>query len=124
VIADVVDLLDKRGVTVAPIFVTVDPQRDTPARLKEYLAAFHPRFEGLTGPVAKVMQVTTAYGASGEGDQVNAKPNGSYDVLHVAVAYLMGRNGEFLDIIRLKDAPAAIATGIVEAVDKAGRPHR
>src|SRR5579864_4707213 len=124
VITDVVDLLDKRGMTVAPIFVTVDPQRDTAARLKEYLAAFHPRFVGLTGPVARVMQVTTAYGASGEGDQVNAKSNGSYDVLHVAVAYLMGRNGEFFDIVRLKDPPAAIAAAIAETVNKADRPHQ
>ena len=46
-------------------------------------------------------------------------PNGSYDVLHVAVAYLMGRNGEFLDIVRLNDPPATITADIVETVDKA-----
>jgi protein SCO1/2 len=120
-ITNVVDLLDKRNLVVAPIFITVDPQRDTPARLKEFLSSFHPRFVGLTGPIDKVTKITTAYGASGEGDQVNVKADGSYDVLHAAIAYLMGRNGEFLEVIHLKDDPNAIATDIAELVNKADR---
>jgi protein SCO1/2 len=120
-ISTIVDTLDRRGLTVAPIFITVDPRRDTPARLKEFLSAFHPRFVGLTGPVDRVMEITTAFGASGEGDVVNEKSDGRYDVLHVAVAYLMGRHGEFLDIIRLKDQPAAVAEEIANLV-AASRP--
>jgi protein SCO1/2 len=106
----VVDLLDGRGQRVTPIFITVDPERDTPARLKGFLSAFHSRFVGLTGPVAEIRRVTAAYGA--EDDRVNEKPSGTYDVLHPAIAYLMGRRGEFIDLIRLKNAPAAIADSI------------
>ena len=122
-ITNVVDVLDKRGVAIAPIFITVDPQRDTPARLKEFLSSFHPRFVGLTGPVDRVTKITTAYGASGAGDQV-AKADGSYDVLHTAIAYLMGRNGEFLDVIHLKDDPDEIAVDIADLVDKADHPRQ
>jgi protein SCO1/2 len=123
-ITDVIDVLDGRCLKVIPVLITVDPQRDTPARLKQFLSSFHPRFVGLTGPVEKVMKVTTAYGASGEGDQVNATADGSYDVLHVAIGYLMGRHGEFLDIVHLKDAPDEIATNIAEAIDKADHHRR
>src|SRR5216683_5650502 len=114
--SNVVDVLDQRGVAIAPIFITVDPQRDTPARLKEFLSAFHSRFVGLTGPVDSVMKITKAYGASGDGDRVNDKSDGRYDVLHTAIAYLMGRHGEFLDVIDLKDQPEVIAETITNLV--------
>ena len=124
IITNVIDRLDKRGLTVAPIFITVDPRRDTPAQLKQFLSSFHPRFVGLTGPVDRVMKITTAYGASGDGDQLGTKKGGGYDVLHAALGYLMGRNGEFLDLIRLKGDPDEIATHVAEAIDKADRPRR
>lgn len=116
-ISNAVDLLDQRGVAIAPIFITVDPQRDTPARLGEFLSAFHSRFVGLTGSVDSVMQITTAYGASGEGDRVNDKADGRYDVLHASIAYLMGRHGEFLDILHLRDQPEVIAETITNLVN-------
>ncbi len=62
-ISSVVDVLDGRGLKVVPIFISVDPQRDTPARLKEFLSAFHPRFVGLTGSIEAVSKITAAYGA-------------------------------------------------------------
>lgn len=112
-ISTVVDLLDARGEHLTPIFITVDPDRDTPAQLKKFLSAFHSRFVGLTGPVAEIRRVTAAYGA--EDNRVNEKPSGDYDVLHPAIGYLMSRNGEFLDLIRLGGDPKTIAAG-VEAV--------
>jgi protein SCO1/2 len=117
-ISAVVDRLDARRERVTPIFVTVDPERDTPARLKAFLGAFHPRFVGLTGAVGEVRRVTAAYGA--EDDRVNEKPSGAYDVLHPAIAYLMGRKGEFLDLVRLKDDPDQIVES-VETLLKADR---
>ncbi len=114
-ISAVVDALDARGERVTPIFVTVDPERDTPARLKAFLGVFHPRFVGLTGAVAEVRRVTAAYGA--EDDRVNEKSSGAYDVLHPAIAYLMGPKGEFLDLVRLKDDPRQIAE-MIEALLK------
>lgn len=121
-ITNVVDLLDRRGLTVAPIFITVDPRRDTPDQLKQFLSSFHPRFVRLTGPVERVTKIATAYGASGEGDQLGTKKDGGYDVLHAAIGYLVGRNGEFLDLVRLKGDPDEIATHVAEAVDTADHP--
>lgn len=77
---------------IVPIFVTVDPERDTPAVVKEFVSAFHPRFVGLTGSSAAVASAAKAYGI------VYSKqppgPGGQYLVDHVAIAYLMGPQGE------------------------------
>lgn len=113
-ITNVVDLLDARGERVIPVFITVDPERDTPERLKVFLSSFHPRFVGLTGAVAEIRRVTAAYAA--EDDRINERPSGEYDMLHPAIAYLMGRKGEFIDLIRLKDAPDAIAGRVETAL--------
>ena len=115
----VVDALDRRGIAVVPLFVTVDPERDTPARLKEFLAPFNSRIVGLTGPVDTVTKITTAYGASGDGDKGHPKSDGSYDVSHTAIAYLMGRDGEFIDVLLLRDPPEAVADRIAALITDA-----
>jgi protein SCO1/2 len=119
----VVDALDRRGIAVAPLFITVDPARDTPGRLKEFLAPFRSRIIGLTGRADTVAKVTTAYGASGEDDKGKPNPDGGYDVSHAAIAYLMGRNGEFLDVISLRDQPDAVTARITDLIAEADR-HR
>ncbi len=56
--------LDKMGADqnrIVPIFITIDPARDTPAVLKKYLAAFGPRFVGLTGTPGQIAQVEKEY---------------------------------------------------------------
>ena len=109
-ITEVVGLLDELGVEVTPLFITVDPQRDTPIRLKEFLSAFHPRFVGLTGPADDIAKLAAAYGAGA--DRINQTSADRYGVLHPALAYLMAGSGEFLDFIHLKDAPDLIAKEI------------
>ena len=113
-IGAVVDVLDRRGERVTPIFITVDPERDTPGQLKKFLSAFHPRFIGLTGSVADIRRVAAAYGA--EDDRVNERPSGDYDVLHPAIAYLIGGKGEFLGLIRLGGDPETIADSVAAAL--------
>ncbi|PMY49557.1 SCO family protein, partial [Pseudomonas sp. FW305-25] len=51
----------KRGAKVVPIFVTVDPKRDTPAVLKAFVSAFHPRMVGLTGSPQAIAAVAKEY---------------------------------------------------------------
>jgi len=118
VISAVIDRLDHRGITVAPIFITTDPMRDTSARLKQFLSAFHPRFVGLTGSADTIGKLAAAYGAGG--DRINETTPDTYDVLHPSFAYLMGRKGEFLRTIHLEDEPDAIAEMIVHSVGGAG----
>lgn len=79
---------------VAPLFISVDPARDTPAVLKDYVKAFHPSITGLTGSeeqVAATMKTFKVYAA-----KVKSGADGSYTMDHSAILYLMGPKGEFL----------------------------
>ena len=60
-ITDALDLLGADGDNVTPVFVSVDPERDTPEYLREYVAYFHPRLVGLSGTPAQVVAAAGAY---------------------------------------------------------------
>jgi protein SCO1/2 len=72
---------------VVPVFVTVDPTRDTPAVLKQFVRAFYSRFVGLTGSVNAITTVSHEYGVFAAKDKPT--PNGGYLVGHSNAAYLM-----------------------------------
>ncbi len=91
----------------AALFITVDPERDTPAVMKDYLSNFDPHLRGLTGDQASVSAATRAY-------RVYAKKvpleNGDYTMDHTAVVYLMDKDGRFVapfDMSRKPEAEAA-----------------
>jgi len=88
--------LDKMGVDqnrIVPVFITIDPERDSPAVLKKYLAAFGPRFVGLTGGPQQIAQVEKEF-------RVYAKKQpmagGNYGMDHSSVMYLMGPDGRLV----------------------------
>ena len=93
---------------VQPIFITVDPERDTPAVLREYVKAFHPRLIGLTGSPDQIASVAKAHGAyfAKQGEP------GSKDYLvdHMRVMLLFGRKGEPIVIVPHEKGPDAIAS--------------
>lgn len=78
---------------VQPIFVTIDPARDTPSVLKQYLANFYPTFVGLTGTPAEVAAIAREYRVyyAKEGDP---KATSGYLVDHTGFVYLQGRSGQ------------------------------
>jgi protein SCO1/2 len=80
-----------RAAKVQPIFITVDPERDTPPVLKTFVAAFHPRLVGLGGTVAQVDAAKRAYKVYA----TKAGPAGAVDYLvdHSAMVYLIGPDG-------------------------------
>jgi len=93
---------------IVPIFITVDPARDTPAVLKVFTAAFHPRMVGLTGSPAAIAAAAKAYAVYyRKGD---ATPNGGYMVDHSSVAYLMDPEGKPLALLPVDQTPDAVAT--------------
>lgn len=59
--ADAVDILAKKGLSVTPIFITIDPARDTPAVMAEFTSAIHPKMIGLTGTADQVKAASVAY---------------------------------------------------------------
>src|SRR3546814_10364321 len=69
---------------VQPIFISVDPERDTPPVLKEYVAAFHPRLVGLTGTPEEIADVANRYGVSYMKDEVEGASD--YLVNHSRIA--------------------------------------
>jgi protein SCO1/2 len=81
----------ERAALVQPLFISVDPERDTPALLKLYVASFHPRLEGLTGSPAEIAAVAREYVASyGKGP---VQPGGGYAMSHSRQMLLMGPTG-------------------------------
>jgi cytochrome oxidase Cu insertion factor (SCO1/SenC/PrrC family) len=78
---------------IQPVFITIDPERDTPL-LADYLAAFHPGFVGLTGSPDEIRAVANSYKAFYA--KVADARGGDYSIDHAGVIYLMGRNGEYL----------------------------
>ena len=95
---------------IVPVFVTVDPARDTPAVLKQFVSAFHPRMVGLTGTDAQIARIKTEYAVySSKGD---ASPGGGYLVNHSRQAYLMDPDGKPLALLPQEQGPDAVVTEI------------
>lgn len=91
--------LDKLGAEadqVAPIFITIDPERDTGPHLKEYLAAFHPQLIGLTGKPAFVAGAARSYKVAYRKNPPTDGDPAHYTMDHSAGIYIMGRDGRFL----------------------------
>jgi cytochrome oxidase Cu insertion factor (SCO1/SenC/PrrC family) len=90
---------------VQPIFITLDPQRDTPAVLREYAGAFHPRFVALTGSEDDIRRVATSYKVFFEKVPL---PNGrGYSIDHTAYTFLLDRKGESRFFSRRGRRPSA-----------------
>jgi len=78
---------------VVPMFITVDPARDTAEVVRDYAAAFSPRMVGLTGSEAQVTAVEKAYKVYAA---KAADDHGGYSVDHSSIVYLMGPDGRFV----------------------------
>lgn len=92
---------------IVPIFITVDPARDTPAVLKNFVAAFHPRMVGLTGSpeeIAKTAKEFAIFYRPGEKTE-----GGGYMVDHSRQAYLMDPTNKPLSLVPQDETPEAIA---------------
>ena len=96
-----------RGAKIVPIFVTVDPGRDTPVVLKAFVSAFHPRMVGLTGTPADIAALAKAYGVAIQLDRPNAE--GGYLVAHGRFAFLMGPSGKPIALLPEDKTPVDVA---------------
>ncbi|MBV9117911.1 MAG: SCO family protein [Acetobacteraceae bacterium] len=94
-VAGALDKLGPKAARVQPIFITVDPQRDTPAVIKQYTGAFSPRIVGLTGTPDQIAAVERAYHVYAAKHVTGPGPN-DYGMDHSSVLYLMGPDGRFI----------------------------
>lgn len=108
---DVTEQLGAKGENVQPIFITVDPKRDTPAVIKDYVRHFSDRMVGLTGTPEQVAAAAKAYRVyyKVHGDPAT-DPN--YAVDHSGFIYLMGRDGKFLTHFTHDTPPEKMADAI------------
>lgn len=99
-----------RAARVVPIFITVDPERDTPDVLRRFVAAFHPRMVGLTGSPAEIAGVAHEYRAFYQHQPPG--PDGAYLVDHSRMAVLYGPRGEPIAPIPTDQGPAGVAAAL------------
>ena len=110
--AAALDLIGDKADKVVPILITVDPERDTPAKLKEYVAAFDPRLIGLTGTPEQVKAAAHAYKVFYmRADQPGGDPD-AYLMDHSTFTYLIGPDGGFLRFYRHSQSPEEIAADL------------
>jgi len=103
----------QHGKIFQPLFVSVDPARDTSQQVVQYLQDFHPRLTGLIGDYASTKSVCKAYRVYFS-TPPNADPKGDYLVDHSIFVYLMDPEGEFVEAF----GQAVKAEEIVERVEK------
>jgi protein SCO1/2 len=96
---------------VAPIFITIDPARDTPAAIKPFVAAFHPRLVGLTGSQAKIDAVARAYGVYAK--KVDTGDPENYLMDHSAMVYLFDPDGKPVAFLPHQGLSAAAITNLL-----------
>lgn len=96
VIAAALDKLGPKADGLAPLFITLDPERDTPQVIGEYVKSFNPRIVGLSGSPEDIAAVAKAYRVYFKKVADANSASGNYSVDHSAYMYLMSPTGELL----------------------------
>lgn len=115
---EAVDILSERGFEVTPVFISIDPERDTPAALADYAANMHPNLVALTGTPEQVKVAANAYKTSyqrqpGEDDY--------YLVNHMTFTYLMLPQTGFVDFFRREVTSEDMAETVACVLEASGR---
>jgi protein SCO1/2 len=110
--------LGKSAEEVQPLFVTLDPDRDTPQRLASYVAFFHPRLIGLTGDASSIRQAARAYKVYFAKVPTSEK---DYTIDHSGYIYLMDRAGHYLGFFPPGTPPERMAE-VIRPLVEARRP--
>jgi protein SCO1/2 len=114
-VADAMEKLGPAAGRVQPLFVTIDPKRDTPAVVKQYAAAFGPSITGLTGTPEQIAQVAREYRVYYAEHRTGPGPD-DYSMDHSSILYLMGPNGAFVAPIRADQTGDEIAANLKKLI--------
>lgn len=107
-VTEALDRLGPEALKIRPVFITIDPRRDTPAIMKQYVSAFSPRLIGLTGSEAEIAAVAREFRVYYAPHRTGDGP-GDYTMDHSSVLYLLGPDGRFLAPLRADDSAEQIA---------------
>lgn len=116
-IATVLDRLGPLAAAIQPLFVTVDPARDSPSVLASYVPQFYERLIGLTGTPAQIARIAKAYHVYYAKVEDKTSP-GAYSMDHSAAVYLMGPKGEYLTMFSHQTGPDTMVKTLREYVKK------
>ena len=105
------DVLAKMGDKAVPaLFITVDPERDTPKLMSDYVSSFDPHIAGLSGSPQDVSAAEKTYRVFARKGKVEA--NGDYPMDHSSVVYLMNKSGQFVEAVNMDRPPEEVAKEI------------
>jgi protein SCO1/2 len=108
-VSEVLRALGNDAEKTRALFITVDPERDTPTVLKDYLSSFDPRLRGVTGDVTQINAVEKSYRVYAKKVPTTA---GDYTMDHTALVYLMDKQGRFIAPFNLKRSPSEAAADL------------
>jgi len=108
-ISEVLRAMGQDADRVNAYFISVDPERDTPSMMKEYLSSFDPHLVGLSGDAAQTGKVVSGYRVYAKKVPMN---DGDYTIDHTALVYLMDRDGHFVSPFNLKRTPEEAAADL------------
>jgi protein SCO1 len=112
-LADALDKMGAKADRLQPLFITVDPKRDTPAVVKQYAAAFGPRIIGLTGSAEQIAGAAKAYRVYYAEHRTGPGPD-DYSMDHSSVLYLMGPDGRFIAPLRADQSGPEMAAALTK----------
>ena len=96
VMTQALNLIKKDAEYIQPLFITIDPQRDTMRVMKDYVDAFHPSIIGLTGSDASINSIVKKYRVVAEKHSEDGADKDDYSMDHTAAIFLMGPDGTYL----------------------------
>ena len=114
-IASAMDGLGGAADRVQPLFISVDPERDTPEAMAGYVSAFHPGIVGLTGSTEEVAEAAANFRAYYEKIDDESAPGG-YTMGHTSSIYLIDPMGRFVDVYGVDESPEEIVADLEEKV--------
>jgi protein SCO1/2 len=107
-LARVSDILSKMGNKPIPtLFITVDPERDTPKVMQDYVSSFNPAIIGLSGSPQAVQATEKTFRVYSRKGQ--PQPDGDYSMDHSSIVYLMDKNGAFVEAFNVEQSPEEAA---------------
>jgi protein SCO1/2 len=108
-VSEIMRALGPDSERVRALFITVDPERDTPAILKDYLSSFDPHLVGVTGDPAAVAAVVKSYRVYAKKVPLDGE---NYTMDHTAIVYLMNKDGKFVSPFNIKRPPDVAAADL------------
>jgi len=118
-VAAAMDLLsDEEKKQVQPLFITVDPVRDTVSHLAEYVSFFHPKIIGLSGSEAQIKKAAKAYSVQYFRDELSDAGKDNYYMNHTSYLFLIDPDGKIADMMSDHTAPEDIAAALRKQISR------